>query len=284
VTIELRVAKAHAYGNDFLFVDVRAARTFEDAAPTFEDAARTLQVRDNLSDLARTLCSRHTGVGADGLILFDLRDRGATMRVLNADGSPSELSGNGLRCLAALVASKQQLRVGDVVTVETVAGTKTLELQAIAGHRYTFRAALGPPADIRKVEIPVLGDTVTASVLSVGNPQCVVLGPLPDAERFNRLGPALSAHAIFPAGTNVEFAHVEARDRVRILIWERGVGPTTSSGTGSSASAVAAAAHGGAEREVDVIAPGGTQRVEWRDDGIYLTGWAEVVLEGTAYL
>jgi diaminopimelate epimerase len=265
VTTDLRVAKAHAYGNDFLFVDVRDAQ-------------------GDVTQLARTLCSRHTGVGADGLILFDLRDRGATMRVLNKDGSPSELSGNGLRCLAALVASKQHLRVGDVVTVETVAGTKTLELLAVAGHRYTFRAALGPPADIQKVEIPVLGETVTASVLSVGNPQCVVLGPLPAADRFNRFGPALSAHAIFPAGTNVEFAHVEAPDRVRILIWERGVGPTTSSGTGSSASAVAAAAHGGAAREVDVIAPGGTQRVEWRDDGIYLTGWAEIVLEGTAYL
>ena len=250
VTTELRVAKAHAYGNDFLFVDVRDARG---------DASRSSRERS-----ARVTPAS----GADGLILFDLRDRGATMRVLNADGSPSELSGNGLRCLAALVASKQHLRVGDVVTVETVAGTKTLELQAIAGHRYTFRAALGPPADIRKVDIPVLGETVTASVLSVGNPQCVVLGPLPDADRFNRLGPALSAHAIFPAGTNVEFAHVEAQDRVRILIWERGVGPTTSSGTGSSASAVAAAAHGGAAREVDVIAPGGTQRVEWRDDGI----------------
>jgi diaminopimelate epimerase len=279
VTSELRVAKAHAYGNDFLFLDVRAAGTFEGAVRSNE-----LQVRDDLSDLARTLCSRHTGIGGDGLILFDLRDRGATMRVLNADGSASELSGNGLRCLAALVASKQKLRVGEVVTVETVAGTKTLELLDIAGHRCTFRAALGPPADIRKIEVPVLGETVTATVLSVGNPQCVVLGPLPDAERFNRLGPALSAHAIFPAGTNVEFAHVETRDRVRILIWERGVGPTTSSGTGSSASAVAAAAHGGAAREVDVIAPGGTQRVEWRDDGIYLTGWAEVVLEGTAYL
>ena len=83
----------------------------------------------------------------------------------------------------------------------------------------------------------------------MGNPQCVVLGPLPDAERFNRLGPALATHAMFPAGTNVEFAQVEAPDRVRILIWERGVGPTTSSGTGSSASAVAAAAHGGAARD-----------------------------------
>jgi diaminopimelate epimerase len=85
---------------------------------------------------------------------------------------------------------------------------------------------------------------------------------------------------MFPAGTNVEFAQVDAPGRVRILIWERGVGPTTSSGTGASASAVAAAAHGGAAREADVVAPGGTQRVEWRDDGVYLTGWAHVVMEG----
>ena len=266
MTTELRVAKAHAYGNDFLFVEESAARQSHD------------------SDLARRVCSRHTGVGGDGLILFELRERGALMRLFNADGTPSELSGNGLRCLAALVARQQDLRAGAIVTVDTSAGIKTLELQAIDGARYTFRAALGPPVDIRQVQIPVLGETLAASLLSSGNPQCVILGPLPDQARFNSLGPALSRHSMFAAGTNVEFAHVEARDRVRILIWERGVGPTTSSGTGSSASAVAAAAHGGAAREVDVISPGGTQRVEWREDGIYLTGWAELVLEGIAYL
>jgi diaminopimelate epimerase len=139
---------------------------------------------------------------------------------------------------------------------------------------------MGLPEDLRQASIPIGAESVDASVLRFGNPQCVVIGPLPDSERFNRLGPALATHAMFPAGTNVEFAHVEAPDRVRILIWERGVGPTTSSGTGASASAVAAAAHGGAAREVDVIAPGGTQRVEWRHDGVYLTGWAELLLEG----
>jgi diaminopimelate epimerase len=85
---------------------------------------------------------------------------------------------------------------------------------------------------------------------------------------------------MFPAGTNVEFAQIDAPDRVRILIWERGVGPTSSSGTGTSAAAVAAAAHGGAARSIDVTAPGGTQRVEWLEDGVYLTGWAEVLLDG----
>ena len=95
------------------------------------------------------------------------------------------------------------------------------------------------------------GEHVTASMLAVGNPQCVVLGPLPDDERFARLGPALERHPAFPDRTNVEFAVVEAPDRVRIRIWERGVGPTESSGTGSCAAAVAAAAHGGAARDVD---------------------------------
>jgi diaminopimelate epimerase len=103
---------------------------------------------------------------------------------------------------------------------------------------------------------------------------------LPDRARFERLGPALSAHPRFPAGTNVEFAVGEAPDQVRILIWERGVGPTQASGTGACASAVAAAVAGGAGRDVSVEAPGGTQRVEWKDDGVYLTGWAEVLFDG----
>jgi diaminopimelate epimerase len=260
----LPVIKAHAYGNDFLFAPVDRARAL--AGPE--------------SGLAQAMCDRHHGIGADGLILYELRDRGAAMTLLNADGSPSELSGNGLRCLAAIVARAQRLQSGAVVTVDSGAGVKTLELLAAARERYTFRAALGPPTDVREIDIAVHGETVRASVLGMGNPQCVVLGTLPDPDRFTSLGPALSTHPMFPAGTNVEFAHIEAPDRVRILIWERGVGPTTSSGTGSSAAAVAAAAHGGAARDLEVIAPGGSQRVEWRDDGVYLTGWAEIVLQG----
>jgi diaminopimelate epimerase len=257
----VRVTKAHAYGNDFLFVP-------------------TADVGGERADVARRLCHRHHGIGGDGLIVYDLRPGGATMQILNADGSRSELSGNGLRCLAALVARAQNLAAGTSILVDTDAGAKRLELTDREGERYTFRAAMGLPEELREENIPVAGESIRASVLRIGNPQCIVLGPLPDAERFRRIGPLISTHTMFPAGTNVEFAHVEASDRVRILIWERGVGPTTSSGTGSSASAVAAAAHGGAARAVDVIAPGGTQRVEWRDDGVYLTGWADIVMEG----
>ncbi|MBI4263735.1 MAG: diaminopimelate epimerase [Acidobacteria bacterium] len=265
----MRAVKAHADGNDFVFI-------------ANDDAGRAFTARQGSdgSALARAICDRHRGIGADGLILYELRDRGAAMQLLNADGSASELSGNGLRCLAALVARTQGLQPGAAVQVETDAGIKTLELLAREGERYQFRAAMGAPEDIRQVTIAVAEETVTASVLRMGNPQCVALGPLPDEGRFARLGPVLATHPMFPVGTNVEFAQVEAPDRIRILIWERGVGPTSSSGTGACASAVAAAAHGGAAREVDVVAPGGTQRVEWRDEGVYLTGWAEVVLDG----
>jgi diaminopimelate epimerase len=256
-----RFVKAHVYGNDFLLVD--------HAVPG-----------NDASYFARTLCHRHSGVGADGLLLYQMNAGGATMRLLNADGSASELSGNGLRCLAALVAREQNSRPGDTVTVATDAGSKRLELRAREGQRFTFRADMGSPEDVRQVPVQAAGETITATILRTGNPQCVVLGPLPDADRFNRLGPAIATHPMFPAGTNVEFVHVEAPDRIRISIWERGVGPTTSSGTGSCASAVAAATHGGAAREMDVIAPGGTQRVEWRDEGIFLTGWAEILCEG----
>lgn len=256
-----RILKAHAYGNDFLF---RQDAGFQGDPALF----------------ARAVCDRHRGIGADGLILFTMRERGATMKLWNADGSASELSGNGLRCLAAIVARSQDLSPGTTVVVETAAGLKTLDLLDRQRQRYAFRAAMGQPTGVRQAQITVTDETIVASLLGIGNPQCVVLGPLPDAERFARLGPALSAHVMFPAGTNVEFAEVEAPDRVRMVIWERGVGPTSSSGTGASAVAVAAAAHGGASREVDVIAPGGSQRVEWRDEGVFLTGWAEIVMEG----
>ena len=257
----MRVIKAHAYGNDFLLIP---------------DGG----LDHGMPSLARSLCHRHLGIGADGLILYTVRDRSASMRLLNADGSWSELSGNGMRCLAAVVARTQDLRAGAVVTVDTQAGVKTLELLSHAAGRFVFRAAMGPPTELRHARIDVSGETIDASVLRMGNPQCVVLGPLPDQARFDRLGFALSTHRMFPGGTNVEFAEVEAPQRVRILIWERGVGPTTSSGTGTAAAAVVAAAHGGAARELDVAAPGGTQRVEWRADGVHLTGWAEVVFEG----
>jgi diaminopimelate epimerase len=263
----MALVKGHAYGNDFLLSPV------VDGTSSVEESARG-------SEAARALCHRHHGVGADGLILYRLGPRSATMTLFNADGSCSELSGNGVRCLGALVARAQALNPGDTVTVASAAGEIRLELQAMDGARCTFRTHLGRPADLHQVQLSAAGELVSATVLTMGNPQCVVLGPLPDPEEFQRLGPALATHASFPAGTNVEFAHVASPNHLDILIWERGVGATSSSGTGTAAAAVAAAAYGGAGRDLQVAAPGGTQRVEWREDGVYLTGWAELILEG----
>ena len=257
--------KAHAYGNDFLYVSA------SHIAPA--TAARA----------AERMCSRHRGVGADGLILYTPTPRGASMKLLNADGSAAELSGNGLRGLAAILIRAREA-AGDAIDPEleisTTAGLRRLLLTGRDGSRYVLDADMGQPSGLTQQILSAAGETVTVSVLSMGNPQCVLLGPIPDDERFARLGPALEHHASFPNGTNVEFALVEAPDRVRIRIWERGVGPTESSGTGSCAAAVVAAAHGGAQRRVEVVAPGGGQWVEWTDAGVRLTGWAEILCEG----
>ena len=259
----LQFTKAHAYGNDFLYVLAR------DVEP---DAA--------LDALARELCERQTGAGADGLILYEPTADGASMRLLNADGSRAEVSGNGVRGLAALLLRDDE-RQGVEITIHSEGGVKRLTRTGRTGSQQTFRAAMGLPVDLRQVTISAGGESLPIAVMTFGNPQCVALGPLPDEDRFRRLGPALERHEMFPERTNVEFAQVEARESVRILIWERGVGPTRSSGTGSCAALIAAAAFGGAAREADVVAPGGSQRVEWRDDQVYLTGWAEVLYDGT---
>jgi diaminopimelate epimerase len=257
----MNLVKAHAFGNDFLLLRE------QDVPPSADRPA-----------LARELCERHRGIGADGLITFSDGPRGARMSLLNADGSFSEVSGNGVRCLAAWLARTRGMHAGDVVEIDTDAGSKTLELLSQDGRRLTFRAAMGQPEEVQRRSIDVDGVAIDAVTLRVGNPQCVVLGDV-TPERLHAIAAKLAVHPVFPEGSNVELAGIEAPDRVRILIWERGVGPTEASGTGACAAAVAAIAFGGARRDVQVIAPGGTQRVEWRDEGLFLTGWAEVLFE-----
>jgi diaminopimelate epimerase len=264
-TVALDLAKAHAYGNDFVYVETERLDRPDGPA------------------LARAICARQTGAGADGLILYRGTDAGAAMRLYNADGSYSEVSGNGVRGLAA-VCCWREVRAGRpaprAMVIGTDAGDKPVEVLSSEPPRFTCRTAMGHPADVRKAVIDVAGRPVDAVVLRVGNPQCVVLEPALDEERYRRLGAALEHHPFFPEGTNVECAVVERPDLVRILIWERGVGPTLASGTGACAAAVAAMTYGGAARDVTVESPGGAQRVEWREEGLYLTGWAEVVWEG----
>ena len=271
----IKFIKAHAYGNDFLFMRESEVSSYEAA------------------DIARAVCDRHSGIGADGLIVFRNTRKGASMKLLNADGSKAEVSGNGVRCLGAILMSRMsekhnqvtgcsvsKPRAGEETVIETDGGAKTLTLLAEASPRYTFRAFMGEPDGVRKVDLDLFGESVHVIVLSVGNPQCIVLTDRLDESQFQRLGPVISVHQAFPDGTNVEFVEVERPDRIRVLIWERGVGPTSASGTGACASAVAAVVHGGAARSMDVVSTGGSQHVEWKDEGIYLTGWAEIIGQG----
>jgi len=262
----IEVAKAHAYGNDFLYVKVAG----------WDDR--------NWASTARDICQRQTGLGADGLILYQVDPAGhPRMRLLNADGSRAEISGNGVRGLAALLIWQSQqvgLDAPRECVIETDAGTKRLMLLAHDGTRFTFRASMGEPEDIRQTTLDVGGERVDVVTLRVGNPQCVVLEGALDDQRYRRLGPMLERHQAFPQRTNVSFVHVAGPDRIEILIWERGVGPTLASGTGACGAAVAAMAFGGCSRDLNVVAPGGAQRVAWTDAGIELTGWADVVWTG----
>jgi len=257
----MRFVKAHAYGNDFIYVETA-------------DVAGV-----SLAPLARQLCDRHTGIGADGLIVYNRTSGGGTMSLFNADGGRGEVSGNGARGLGALLL-RNEPRTEAEITIETDAGPKRLTRTGRLNTRQTFRVAMGLPRDVRQVRVTVGEEALDIVVMDFGNPQCVVLGALPTDERFRRLGPALQQHHLFRQGTNVEFAEVEPEGRIRIMIWERGVGSTQSSGTGSCAALVAAASFGQAARDAEVVAPGGPQRVEWLEDSVYLTGWAEVLCEG----
>jgi diaminopimelate epimerase len=215
-----------------------------------------------LDQLSRRLCER-TGIGGDEVIYYTaLPDGTARMRLVNADGSPRNFPATGC-CLAALVLYQRDAEAAPLTTlrVDTDAGWKVLTLAGRSGSKYTFRAAMGAPENITQETLAVAGEHLPVVIMTMANPQCVTLvKDLPDRARFEKLGPALATHPRFKAGTNVEFALVESPKRVRILIWERGVGPTQASGTGACASAVAAAVAGAAGRDVDVEAPGSAAR------------------------
>jgi diaminopimelate epimerase len=172
----MKLIKSHAFGNDFLLVDAIELPGGDRAA------------------LARAVCDRHRGLGADGLLIFTVDGQRASMRLLNADGSPSEISGNGLRCLAAWLAHNG---AGPTIAIDTDAGPKRLELLGREGGRYTFRAAMGHPEQVRLETIDVGDRAVEAVTLRVGNPQCVVLGEV-SVDRLHTLAATLAVHRIFP--------------------------------------------------------------------------------------
>jgi diaminopimelate epimerase len=271
----VRFAKAQGLGNDFVLVD----RAF---APR------------GTSAWARRLCDRHIGIGADGVVVYALEATGATMRLLNADGGEAEISGNGLRCLAAYVVDKGWL--GQVHTVGTAVGPRAVEVVAIGRSRYRVATDLGRP-NLGSREIPValepaapsvidhaldVGEAVRITATSLGNPHCAVfLDAVASDALLASLGPRLERHPFFPRGTNVEFVTVVSSSELRVRFWERGVGYTRASGTGAASAAVAAIVARRAARSLRVVCDGGVLDVEWPEGGaVRQVGEAEVLFEG----
>jgi diaminopimelate epimerase len=255
----MRFTKMHGAGNDFLIFD-----------PGEVEGA-------DLPALARKVCDRHFGVGADGILIpSPTPEADLEMVYLNADGSPSEMCGNGLRCLARY-ARDYEIVDGDTLTVATGAGVKKVVLFEDG----SSRVDMGPPALDSEVE----SGGFRLLRVSMGNPHAVTF--LEDVEELEALdlralGPKIENDPFFPEKTNVEFVHVLGEREIRARIWERGVGETLASGSGSCATAVAALHRGLVESPVDILLDGGIVKIEWTGEGapVYMTGPTEYVCEG----
>lgn len=260
----MRFAKAHACGNDFLVVEGAC------------DGA-----------LAKKLCDRHTGVGADGVEFFERTGPLAgRIRLVNADGSIAEISGNGTRCVAAWMAHEQKAAPGTTITLDTDAGPRACRIVAAEGAKFEIAAGMGVPR-VERAEVTLADKAVAHGIeVSVGNPHFVIVVHDENFRAHNRgwqeLGREICTHRQFPRQTNVEFVRMISAREIEIRIFERGVGPTTSSGTGTCASAAAVMAHCGGQSPLTVRAPGGAQRVEWSggENEMILTGPAVVVATG----
>ena len=273
----MKFTKAHGLGNDFILV------------------AAALGPRDRVPDWARRICDRHVGVGGDGVIQYHAMPDGVAMRLVNADGSEAEISGNGLRCLAAFAVARGIAPSAHVV--HTAAGPRPVAVSALGPSRFRIRTDLGEPileSDLIPVALdPALpqvldhaleaaGREVRITATSLGNPHCAVfLDSPPSEDLFTALGPALERHSFFPRRTNVEFVTVRGRGEIEVRFWERGVGPTSASGTGAASAAVASILIGRTDRKVRVVCEGGTLEVEWPEGGhVHQVGEVELLFDG----
>jgi diaminopimelate epimerase len=244
-------------------------------------------------NLTRRLCDRHTGVGADGIEFFAWTGpKSGRILLHNADGSIAEISGNGTRCVAAWVARERGFRPGDKVEITTDAGLRVCRVNALkTDGEFTVEvtAGMGAPVFAPRAVKLVNGIAISGVDVSMGNPHFVIV--VDDAEfaisglTWQQIGAEICVHPDFPHQTNVEFLRIASPTEIEIRIFERGVGPTTSSGTGSSASATAALALNGCQSPLTVIAPGGAQTVEWDGPGteLKLTGPASLIAHGEAW-
>ncbi|MGH9642765.1 MAG: diaminopimelate epimerase [Terriglobales bacterium] len=256
--------KASACGNDFLIANGEG--------------------RADLSALSRRMCDRHEGIGADG-VEWTFPDADASVRVqlFNADGSEAEISGNGTRCVAAEICS----RTGqEEIVVRTAAGLKTCRLISKQRLKFEFESDIGQAEVGGQLAIETMWVRAVGTVVSMGNPHFVIFVDQ-FHEGWQKQAALIQTQPQFPQGTNVEYVIVRGQDEIEIRVFERGVGETLSSGTGSCASAVAAIISRRVASPVNVVAPGGPQTVRWESEAnvnkVCLRGPATLVCRGEFY-
>lgn len=250
----MNFVKMEGLGNDFIVVE----------GPAEIGSARV-----------QAWCDRRFGVGADGVLLATpLGGQRVSMEYWNADGGKVEMCGNGLRCIAKLAADRGWVGPG-LVQIETPVGP--LPAEVLADGR--VRAMMGYPKAGTVTSIDVAG--VTVRPVTVGNPHAVLFVDDPSLAPVAELGSQIERDPAFPEGTNVEFVKVESGSRIRMRIWERGVGETMASGTGATAAAFASALYEGAQSPIEVLLPGGILTVELVGDEGWVTGPATTVFTGT---
>ena len=283
------------------------------AALGFDQRGRPTRPRW-LADFARSILARHTGVGADGLLVMwppEDKTHHAALEIFNADGSEAEMSGNGIRCAAAWLLDEARYRLAsepdsrrlgaaldllEGLAIETAAGVKVVEARyAPAREGTVFRVSMGAPvlepekipfnagapAPVVRYPLPTSLGPMPVTVVSMGNPHCsLFVSSFHDLD-WRALGRELESHPLFPNRTNVEFVHVISPREIEVCFWERGVGETASSGTGSSTALVASVLNGLADRKARVITSGGKLEVEWKKSGeLFLTGPVRRVASG----
>jgi diaminopimelate epimerase len=250
----MEFVKAEGLGNDFIVVTERVAISGERIAQ---------------------LCERKTGIGADGVLEITAIDEATVaMRYWNADGGEAEMCGNGLRCVA-LIAVKQGIVDGPSLTVRS----PVTDHPATVSPDGVIRAFVGIPHAFRTEELLVGGHSVRP--VGVGNPHAVLFVDDVDEAEVAEIGSTIERDAIFPDGSNVEFVEFDEGDRIKVRVWERGVGETQASGTGSAAAAFAARAARELGEAVTVALPGGELLIEFDDVGAWMTGPASIVYRGT---
>lgn len=258
---DIPYVKSTACGNDFLIIEIAHSPA-------------------DIHEFSRQICDRHNGVGADGVEwVLPASDAHLRVRLLNADGSEAEISGNGTRCVAAWYCSHNPT---DRVVIRTGAGLRTCELIARDRRRFQFRSSMGKPEVGEEFPIKFGYGEARGTPVSMGNPHYVI--HVSDFEiGWQTIAAAISTHHDFPYGTNVELVKVRNEHDIEVRFCERGVGETMSSGTGSCAAAVASIHAGKAKSPVRVYAAGGVQTVEWNDT-VFLTGPATLLGRGEFFI